>query len=255
MNRIKSDGLICIKNKINIEFAICKIEYILWEDETFKYIFTPYYDVINLLESNIFQGIPGIEIDLKKKEYIRENVIPTFIAERVPSEKREDHYELIQKVGMNYMNPVDYLIKTQGKYSGDKLYVKEFTERKNVVIDDVVKKSNSLGVIKIMLDNLAYGNKIVLNDRIIENSIDIFQTLTYIYQKGYDEIKEKQRLGRDEAKKMGNYRGRKAIEIDKLLFLEQVEQLDSKIITIDKVLKNLKISRATFYRLKKKYQK
>lgn len=255
MNRIKSDGLICIKNKINIEFAVCKIEYILWEDETFKYIFTPYYDVINLLESNIFQGIPGIEIDLKKKEYIRENVIPTFIAERVPSEKREDYYELIQKVGMNYMNPVDYLIKTQGKYSGDKLYVKEFTERKNVVIDDVVKKSNSLGVIKIMLDNLAYGNKIVLNDRIIENSIDIFQTLTYIYQKGYDEIKEKQRLGRDEAKKMGNYRGRKAIEIDKLLFLEQVEQLDSKIITIDKVLKNLKISRATFYRLKKKYQK
>lgn len=255
MNRIKSDGLICIKNKINIEFAVCKIEYILWEDETFKYIFTPYYDVISLLESNIFQGIPGLEIDLKKKEYIRENVIPTFIAERVPSEKREDYYELIQKVGMNYMNPVDYLIKTQGKYSGDKLYVKEFTERKNVVIDDVVKKSNSLGVIKIMLDNLAYGNKIVLNDRIIENSIDIFQTLTYIYQKGYDEIKEKQRLGRDEAKKMGNYRGRKAIEIDKLLFLEQVEQLDSKIITIDKVLKNLKISRATFYRLKKKYQK
>lgn len=255
MNRIKSDGLICIKNKINIEFAVCKIEYILWEDETFKYIFTPYYDVISLLESNIFQGIPGLEIDLKKKEYIRENVIPTFIAERVPSEKREDYYELIQKVGMNYMNPVDYLIKTQGKYSGDNLYVKEFTERKNVVIDDVVKKSNTLGVIKIMLDNLAYGNKIVLNDRTIENSIDIFQTLTYIYQKGYDEIKEKQRLGRDEAKKMGNYRGRKAIEIDKLLFLEQVEQLDSKIITIDKVLKNLKISRATFYRLKKKYQK
>ena len=255
MNRIKSDGLICIKNKINIEFAVCKIEYILWEDETFKYIFTPYYDVISLLESNIFQGIPGLEIDLKKKEYIRENVIPTFIAERVPSEKREDYYELIQKVGMNYMNPVEYLIKTQGKYSGDNLYVKEFTERKNVVIDDVVKKSNTLGVIKIMLDNLAYGNKIVLNDRTIENSIDIFQTLTYIYQKGYDEIKEKQHLGRDEAKKMGNYRGRKAIEIDKLLFLEQVEQLDSKIITIDKVLKNLKISRATFYRLKKKYQK
>lgn len=255
MNRIKSDGLICIKNKINIEFAVCKIEYILWEDETFKYIFTPYYDVISLLESNIFQGIPGLEIDLKKKEYIRENVIPTFIAERVPSEKREDYYELIQKVGMNYMNPVDYLIKTQGKYSGDNLYVKEFIERKNVVIHDVVKKSNTLGVIKIMLDNLAYGNKIVLNDRTIENSIDIFQTLTYIYQKGYDEIKEKQRLGRDEAKKMGNYRGRKAIEIDKLLFLEQVEQLDSKIITIDKVLKNLKISRATFYRLKKKYQK
>ena len=255
MNRIISDGLICIKNKINIEFAVCKIEYILWEDETFKYIFTPYYDVISLLESNIFQGIPGIEIDLKKKEYIRENVIPTFIAERVPSEKREDYYELIQKVEMNYMNPVDYLIKTQGKYSGDNLYVKEFTERKNVVIDDVVKKSNTLGVIKIMLDNLAYGNKIVLNDRTIENSLDIFQTLTYIYQKGYDEIKEKQRLGRDEAKKMGNYKGRKAIEIDKLLFLEQVEQVDSKIITIDKVLKNLKISRATFYRLKKKYQK
>ena len=44
MNSITTSELICIK-------------------DTFKYIFTPYYDVIDLLNSDIFQGLPGLELD------------------------------------------------------------------------------------------------------------------------------------------------------------------------------------------------
>ena len=47
----------------------------------------------------------------------------------------------------------------------------------------------------------------------------------------------------------------KSYDYNVLTELSKKGLIYSKIITIDKVLKNLKISRATFYRLKKKYQK
>lgn len=43
---------------------------------------------MNLLDVDIFQGIPGIDLDLKKEKYIRDNVIPSFISERFPSQNR-----------------------------------------------------------------------------------------------------------------------------------------------------------------------
>ena len=50
MESISSKGLICIKDKLNIEYIICEIEYILKQDGTFKYVFTPFYNVIDLLD-------------------------------------------------------------------------------------------------------------------------------------------------------------------------------------------------------------
>ena len=47
----------------------------------------------------------------------------------------------------------------------------------------------------------------------------------------------------------------KSYDCNVLTELSKKGLIYSKIITIDKVLKNLKISRAIFYRLKKKYQK
>lgn len=51
-------------------------------------------------------------MDLKKKEYIRKNIIPTFISERVPQKNREDFYELLEKLNMKFMDPIEYLIRT-----------------------------------------------------------------------------------------------------------------------------------------------
>ena len=123
MKSITSEGMICIRNKDNTEFRVCKITYIQNEDETFRYIFTPDYDVIGMTDSSFFQGIPGLNLDLHKPMYIRENMTPVFISERVPQPNREDYHELLAHLGMEYMNPIEYLIKTDMHYSGDKLYV------------------------------------------------------------------------------------------------------------------------------------
>ena len=45
-------GIICLKDKLNIEYRICVIEYFLNEDETFEYRFYPNYEVIDLLEKS-----------------------------------------------------------------------------------------------------------------------------------------------------------------------------------------------------------
>lgn len=70
MDSITTSELICIKDNLNIEYVLCKLDYIFNDDDTFKYIFTPYYDVIDLLNSDIFQGLPGLELDFKKKNIL-----------------------------------------------------------------------------------------------------------------------------------------------------------------------------------------
>ncbi|MDD7043622.1 MAG: recombinase family protein, partial [Mollicutes bacterium] len=110
-----SKGTICIKGPFQLIYAVCKITYQLNEDDSFKYVFEPNYSVISLLDSSIFQGIPGLNLDLKRKEYIRIKT-PTFIAERVPSKKREDYLDLLAKVDMDYMDPIEYLIRSKEQY-------------------------------------------------------------------------------------------------------------------------------------------
>ena len=128
MKSITSEGLICVRDKNNTEYRVCRIIYTLNEDETFKYVFRPDYNVIAQTDSSFFQGIPGLNLDLHKPEYVRDNIVPTFISERVPQPNREDLYDLLAHLGMEYMNPIEYLIKTDMQYSGDKLYVREWIE-------------------------------------------------------------------------------------------------------------------------------
>lgn len=252
MKSIVSSGLICIKDKLNIEYVVCKIDYFLNDDETFKYVFTPYYNVIDLLDSDIFQGIPGLNLDLKKEYYIRENIVPTFISERVPQNNREDLYELLQEVNMNYMNPVEYLIRTKKMYCGDSFYVVPYKECKDIYLNEIVGKCNVFGIIKVILSNMAEGNKIFINDKCI-NDIRVFISLKYLYSKQLNELNRKQSYGIDENRK--KYLGRKPLKINELVLREEFERVEKGVITNEEAIKKLQISKSTYYRLKKKASK
>lgn len=189
-----------------------------------------------------------------KKEYIRENIQPVFISERVPSNPREDYYDILASLKMDYMNPIEYLIKTKESYSGDNLYVISYTERETVNLNNIIEKCNSLGIIKIILNNLAKGNKLILNNTEINNS-KTFEVLKFIYQKQLNEQIIKPKKGIEKAKSDKIYKGRKAIKIDMLTFYEQIDLVKKGIITNDDAIKNLKISKSTYYRLKNKVSK
>ena len=95
MRKLTTTGFICLEDDYKFIYKIAKIEYEEWEDGAFNYRFRPFYNVINMLPPNLFQGIPGLDLSLEKAVYERKNIVPTFISERTPSERREDLWELM----------------------------------------------------------------------------------------------------------------------------------------------------------------
>ena len=153
MKSVITSGLICVKDKLNLEYFLAKIEYQVNEDETFEYRFFPYYNVIELLDSSIFQGIPGLDLDLKKEVYIRKNKTPVFISERAPSENRENLIEMLESVDMDYLNQLEWLIRTNLKYSGDNMYVKRYEDNENVQIP-LINNLNTNSLLKRILSEM-----------------------------------------------------------------------------------------------------
>lgn len=246
-------GIICIKDDLNIEYHLCKIEFQVFEDESFIYTFTPNYNVMDFLNDDIFQGIPGLNLSIRKDKYIRKNIVPTFISERVPSENREDYQELLSKAGLEYMNPIQYLINTPFKYSGDDLYVKEIKEPQKIRIDEIAYKNNIYELIHLILKNMAMNNVVILPSFIKINDLKTFKTLSYLYRKSLIYKKEKQKEGILATKKRNIYKGRKPIEVDLIQFYQQIEKVNNKSLTAKQAAKNLNISIDKYYRLKKQH--
>lgn len=65
-----------LTNVDEFEYRVAKIEYIEREDATYQYRLSPDYSVIGLLGPEYFQGIPGLNPDLHKECYVRENRRP-----------------------------------------------------------------------------------------------------------------------------------------------------------------------------------
>lgn len=257
MNTYYSRGLIVVKDKFNITYLLSKIEYFCNEDETFKYVFTPSYSTISLLKSDIFQGLPGLNLDIKKEKYERINRVPVFISERVSNKNREDYYELLKEVNMEYMDPIEYLIRVKGQYFGDPYFVITYKDKEKIDLDNFKGKYTNTELIKIILDNIAIGNDIIFNDTLIndDNRKLIYDILIKLYKRSVTYKKEKQLEGISLAKINGKYKGRKRIEIDVINFLNYLNKINNKEITVKEACKNLGITIDKFYREKKRINK
>ena len=257
MKTYYSRGLIVVKDKFNITYLLSKIEYFCNEDETFKYVFTPSYSTISLLKSDIFQGLPGLNLDIKKEKYERINRVPVFISERVPNKNREDYYELLKEVNMEYMDPIEYLIRVKGQYFGDPYFVIAYKDKEKNDLDNLKGKYTNTELIKIILDNIAIGNDIIFNDTLIndDNRKLIYDILIKLYKRSVTYKKEKQLEGISLAKINGKYKGRKRIEIDVINFLNYLNKINNKEITVKEACKNLGITIDKFYREKKRINK
>lgn len=256
MKNYSSKGTICVRGNFDLVYALCEIEYIANSDNTFKYIFRPNYSVIDLLTSEYFQGIPGLNLDLRKDEYIRDNKTPTFISERVPSTNREDYYILLEKLNMEYMDPIKYLILTNEQYSGDKLFVIEKKEKETVTFDSAIYDGNNNVLIKNILINICLGNDVKIGREIVNdlNRKSFHDVFLAIYRRSLENRKKLQRLGIEKAKAKGVYKGRKPIKVDTLMFLDYLEKVRKKEMTARQAAIKLGISIDKYYRTKKLLQ-
>lgn len=253
------------------KISVAQIDYQEFDEENFQYVISPYWEIIDGLPSSVFQGIPGIDMDLRLERYYRVNYIPTFIAERTPSENREDLWEILDSVGLDYYDRFEWLLRTTMRSANDNLIV----ERRRV--PQIVEEFTTG-----MLPALQYGDKIVVDsmeaiadtaagftDRIftvVTNGVDIItqsgQVLVdAVTRAAMVPIVVTQRMitrrehvvnrrdGIEQAKKDGKYTGRKPIEVDKKVLRQVNQELKDGLITVEEAMRRTKIgSKSTFYR-------
>ena len=170
MREINTNGDICLNDDYNFTYKVADISYTEREDESFVYKIRPNYSVIELLGTRDFQGIPGLDLDLKKECYVRDNIIPVFISERIPGKNREDLCKLLKDCNMDYLNQLEWLIRTDTVYSGDKLFVQS-PEEKSLKLDSINSLENISSVIcRKMLEVICYGGTIETQQVVIDNS-------------------------------------------------------------------------------------
>lgn len=74
-------------------------------------------------------------MDLRLERYYRVNYIPTFIAERTPSKNREDLWELLDSVGLDYYDRFEWLLRTTMRSANDNLIVERKRESQTAYME------------------------------------------------------------------------------------------------------------------------
>lgn len=281
-------GVIKAVSRHGEKYSVGKIEYQHFEDESFQYIISPFWDVIDGLSSKVFQGIPGIKMELRLAHYYRVNYTPVFITERTPSSEREDLWELMESVGLDYYDRLEWLIRTPLRAGNDNLIVERWRDtplrvgygKATKAVQGVdMAVSGDLGK---LLDMLQYGDTVVLDSlkslsssaaglnnamvRLLGVGVNIesveeellirledvsvlLPVVTAQRELNLSSRKVKQAEGIAHAKKQGKYKGRKKLPVDELAFRSVYDRVRHGSITVNAAMKELGIpSRSTYYR-------
>ena len=266
-----NSGIIKAVMKSGEKISVAQIDYQEFDEENFQYVISPYWEIIDGLPASVFQGIPGIDMDLRLERYYRVNYIPTFIAERTPSENREDLWEILESVGLDYYDRFEWLLRTTMRAANDNLIVER--RRMSQVVEEFTTG---------MLSALQYGDKIIVDsmEAIADTSAGFTDGIFTVVTNGVDIISQSgqilvdamtraamvpivvtqrmitrrehaanRRDGIEHAKKNGKYTGRKPIEVDEKVLQQVNRELKDGMITVEEALRRTKIgSKSTFYR-------
>lgn len=266
-----NSGIIKAVMRSGEKISVAQIDYQEFDEENFQYVISPYWEIVDGLPASVFQGIPGIDMELRLERYYRVNYIPTFIAERTPSENREDLWDILESVGLDYYDRFEWLLRTTMRSAKDNLIV----ERRR--ISQVTEQFTS-GV----LSTLQYGDKVIVDsmEAISDTTAGFSDAIFIAITSGVDIINQSgqilvdamtraamisvvvtqriitrrehassRRDGIEQAKKNGKYTGRKPIEVDEKILRQAVMEIDKGIITVEEAMRRTKIgSKSTFYR-------
>ncbi len=239
-------GEICFAYTKTTLFKVVRITYELFEDESYQYLFEPYYDVVDGLEPVDWGGIPGIDLTLRKDCYYRVGVIPTFISERTPSPNRVNLHEELRSANLDHLNRLQWLINTDTVYTGDKLIVEKDGFNNFSHISTRSAQWRALSILQLL------GMRLPIDIQGIHFDDSERSTLIRAYLLEYEFLATKRRVNQDrgqmEARERGVYTGRKPIEVSIPLLAEVRDRLASGHITLKEALQVTKLSKATLYR-------
>jgi len=156
--------------------------------------------------------------------------------------------------GKNFERP-HYQAMKLALREGDTLIIKELDRlgRNMEQIKNEWQDLQKKGVDIIVIDNeiLNTTNKTDLEKTLISNIV--FELLAYMAEKERQKIRARQAEGIAQAKKKGKYTGRKPIVRED--FLDVYKRWKAGYITGEEASKELRVSRSTFYRMGRDYER
>jgi hypothetical protein len=274
----RSVGIIKAVDKNKNRYNVAEVSFERYDDQNFQYVFSPYWKLIEFLPRDVFDGIPGIDMDVRKEHYYRVNMTPSFISKRTPSRTRENVKELLDEVGLDYYDRFEWLLRTDRHCGDDNLVVERKRNEESVfeTIDAETINSVQPGD-KIILNRLCdiapnrkmlseslfrllqSGATISIKEDNITFSAELSPNPLYIlermmeYSRAYDAIRRKE--GIEQAKSEEKYKGRKRMEVDALVFEDIADKFEKRIIIETQALDKLGMSRSTFYRRMREYKR
>lgn len=270
-----NSGIIKAVTETGEKIQVGRITYESFENEEFQYIITPFWEMIDTLSARVFQGIPGIDMDLRLEHYYRVNYEPVFITERTPGRNREDLWELLDSVGLDYYDRLEWLIRTDLRAAVDNLIVerardekKQFavTERKQWVEvleqcqygDEILVESmkmvgvNSYECTRMLNRLMHYGVRLVVREEGVNMGVQEYKSmlpvLSAMARMDRESRRASQEVGIRRAKSEGVYRGRSRKETEEFQLEEVIKRFRKKEISLEEALQLTGFSRSTFYR-------
>lgn len=149
-------------DEFGIQYRICRLDYEEWEDGSFEYRFSPDYHILDMLPMDTVGGIPGLDLGLRRDVYVRRNMEPVFMTERSPSRNRVDVRELMEEVGLDHYDRLEWLIRTETTYAGDRLHVVRYEDPENRSFESVRKKDMAKNI-HGMLEAIGAGSTVTVD--------------------------------------------------------------------------------------------
>lgn len=168
MRSVTNSALICWDDELGIQYRICRLDYTEWEDGEYEYVFTPDYRVMDILPMVQVGGIPGLDLDLRRERYVRRNMQPVFMTERSPPRNRIGLWDELRSVGLDHYDRLEWLIRTNMIYSGDRLYVIRYEEPRSRDFEDGIRR-DAVALCRDMLRALGSGAEMSVSGRKLDH--------------------------------------------------------------------------------------
>lgn len=271
----RNSGIIKAVTQDGEKIQVGRITYESFDNEEFQYIITPFWEIIDTLTADIFQGIPGIDMDLRLEHYYRVNYVPVFMTERTPGPNREDLWELLNSVNLTYYDRLEWLIRTDLRAAVDNLIVERAREEKRQTYAETRKQLESfleesqygdeitIASVEVLGRNseectkqlnrlMHYGVHLLSEAEGLDLSVEDYKGFLPIFavMRQMDRAKRKreQKEGIERAKAVGAYRGRKRKTLDDDLVQEMIRRFRDGSISLEEALQTTGVSKSTFYR-------
>lgn len=267
----RNAGIIKVYDRNNNRYSVGEIVFERYDDQNYQYIIKPYWNLIKSIPNGIFQGIPGIDMDLRYDTYYRVNMTPEIISMRTPSESRENVRQLMASVGLDYYDRFEWLLRSESKCGDDNLMIVRKYDRTNKAlsiseINDInLSPEDTLNIHS--LNELSSGRSSIVEYvyQILQSGVRVYITsenrfleenerviMLYLLSNMLEGINNanmsNRKKGRELAKKSGRYTGRKPIEVNEKLLRSVSKDLRTHLISEEEALQKLSMSRSTFYR-------